>query len=192
MRWTSCWKRKGRFPPLKSSHPRHTLLPLKTRWKNFPDGFILRSEERAWSMPASSRTPRAILKWSITGTLICNLKATMMTVTGHEDYDSLKPYIAITDKTRKKMMETNFWWYDKDELKGKWLQCCFPFFCMGGNSKEQMIIFVLSIIPNHNHLIAMKEGNNKKFPWSDFWAIICGVICLLQGANFCMMIVHYY
>jgi hypothetical protein len=32
----------------------------------------------------------------------------MMTVTGHEDYDSLKPYIAITDKTRKKMMETNF------------------------------------------------------------------------------------
>jgi hypothetical protein len=23
-------------------------------------------------------------------------------------YDSLKPYIAITDKTRKKMMETNF------------------------------------------------------------------------------------
>lgn len=68
----------------------------------------------------------------------------------------------------------------------------FPFFCMGGNSKEQMIIFVLSIIPNHNHLIAMKEGNNKKFPWSDFWAIICGVICLLQGAYFCMMIVHYY
>ena len=63
---------------------------------------------------------------------------------------------------------------------------------MGGNSKEQMIIFVLSIIPNHNHLIAMKEGNNKKFPWSDFWAIICGVICLLQGAIFCMMIVHYY
>jgi hypothetical protein len=32
----------------------------------------------------------------------------MMTFTGHEDYDSLKPYIAITDKTRKKMMETNF------------------------------------------------------------------------------------
>ena len=49
-----------------------------------------------------------MLKWSITGTLICNLKATMMTFTGHEDYDSLKPYIAITDKTRKKMMETNF------------------------------------------------------------------------------------
>lgn len=53
-----------------------------------------------------------------------------------------------------------------------------------------MVIFV--IIPNHNHLIAMKEGNNKKFPRSDFWAIICGVICLLQGAYFCMMIVHYY
>ncbi len=32
----------------------------------------------------------------------------MMTVTDHEDYDSLKPYIAITDKTRKKMVETNF------------------------------------------------------------------------------------
>jgi hypothetical protein len=31
-----------------------------------------------------------------------------MTFTGHEDNDSLKPYIAITDKTRKKMMETNF------------------------------------------------------------------------------------
>ena len=37
-----------------------------------------------------------------------------MTVTGHEDYDSLKPYIAITDKTRKKMMETNFWWYEEE------------------------------------------------------------------------------
>ena len=24
------------------------------------------------------------------------------------EYNSLKPYIAITDKTRKKMMETNF------------------------------------------------------------------------------------
>jgi hypothetical protein len=59
-------------------------------------------------MPASSRTPLAILKWSITGTLICNLKATMMIFTGHEDYDTMKPYIALTDKTRKKMMETNF------------------------------------------------------------------------------------
>lgn len=28
--------------------------------------------------------------------------------TGHEDYDSFKLYLAITDKTRKKMMETNF------------------------------------------------------------------------------------
>ena len=28
--------------------------------------------------------------------------------TGHEDYDTMKPYIALTDKTRKKMMETNF------------------------------------------------------------------------------------
>ena len=28
----------------------------------------------------------------------------MMTFTGHEDYDSLKPYIAITDKTRKNLM----------------------------------------------------------------------------------------
>ena len=26
----------------------------------------------------------------------------------HMDYDSMKPYIALTDKTRKKMMETNF------------------------------------------------------------------------------------
>ena len=60
-------------------------------------------------MPASSRTPRAILKWSITGTLICNLKATMMvTFTGHEDYDSLKPYLPITDKTRKNLMTTMF------------------------------------------------------------------------------------
>ena len=32
----------------------------------------------------------------------------VMTFTSHEDYDPLKPYIAITDKTRKKMMETNF------------------------------------------------------------------------------------
>ena len=32
----------------------------------------------------------------------------MMTFTGHEDYDSLKPYIAITDKARKKMMTTMF------------------------------------------------------------------------------------
>ena len=32
----------------------------------------------------------------------------VMSYTGHEDYDSMKPYIALTDKTRKKMMETNF------------------------------------------------------------------------------------
>ena len=32
----------------------------------------------------------------------------MVTFTGHEDYDTMKPYIALTDKTRKKMMETNF------------------------------------------------------------------------------------
>lgn len=32
----------------------------------------------------------------------------VMTYTGHEDYDTMKPYIALTDKTRKKMMETNF------------------------------------------------------------------------------------
>jgi len=32
----------------------------------------------------------------------------VMSFTGHEDYDTMKPYIAITDKTRKKMMETNF------------------------------------------------------------------------------------
>lgn len=32
----------------------------------------------------------------------------VMTYTGHEDYDTMKPYIAMTDKTRKKMMDTNF------------------------------------------------------------------------------------
>lgn len=32
----------------------------------------------------------------------------LMSYTGHEDYDSMKPYIALTDKTRKHMMETNF------------------------------------------------------------------------------------
>lgn len=32
----------------------------------------------------------------------------VMTFTGHEDYDSLKPYIAITDKTRKNLMMTMF------------------------------------------------------------------------------------
>ena len=34
--------------------------------------------------------------------------ASVMSYTGHEDYDTMKPYIALTDKTRKKMMETNF------------------------------------------------------------------------------------
>ncbi len=67
----------------------------------------------------------------------------------------------------------------------------FSFFCMRGN-KEQMVIFVLSIIPNHNHLIAIMEGNINKFPWSNFWAFICGVICLLQGSHFCSMAIHYY
>ena len=32
----------------------------------------------------------------------------VMTYTGHEDYKTMKPYIAITDKTRKSMMDTNF------------------------------------------------------------------------------------
>ena len=32
----------------------------------------------------------------------------MMTFTGHKDYDSLKPYIAITDKTRKNLMAKMF------------------------------------------------------------------------------------
>lgn len=32
----------------------------------------------------------------------------VMTYTGHEDYESMKPYIALTDRTRKKMMDTNF------------------------------------------------------------------------------------
>lgn len=32
----------------------------------------------------------------------------VMSFTGHEEYDTMKPYIALTDKTRKKMMETNF------------------------------------------------------------------------------------
>ena len=32
----------------------------------------------------------------------------VMSYTGHEDYETMKPYIALTDKTRKKMMDTNF------------------------------------------------------------------------------------
>lgn len=32
----------------------------------------------------------------------------VMSYTGHEDYDTMKPYIAITDKTRKKLMDTQF------------------------------------------------------------------------------------
>ena len=32
----------------------------------------------------------------------------VMTFTGHEDYDSMKPYIALTDKVRKDMMTNNF------------------------------------------------------------------------------------
>ncbi len=32
----------------------------------------------------------------------------VMSYTGHEEYSTMKPYIALTDKTRKKMMETNF------------------------------------------------------------------------------------
>lgn len=32
----------------------------------------------------------------------------VMTYTGHENYDTMRPYIAITDKTRKKLMDTNF------------------------------------------------------------------------------------
>ena len=32
----------------------------------------------------------------------------VMSYTGHENYETMKPYIAITDKTRKNMMETNF------------------------------------------------------------------------------------
>ena len=63
---------------------------------------------------------------------------------------------------------------------------------MRRSSEEKKVIFVISIISNHSHLIAKKVGSNKKFPWSDFWALICGVICLLQGAYFCEMMVHYY
>ena len=32
----------------------------------------------------------------------------VMTYTGHEDYDSMKPYIAITDMTRKNLIDNNF------------------------------------------------------------------------------------
>lgn len=32
----------------------------------------------------------------------------VMTFTGHEDYETMKPYIALTDKTRKKCMEDTF------------------------------------------------------------------------------------
>jgi hypothetical protein len=31
-----------------------------------------------------------------------------MTFTGHADYDTMKPYIVITDKTRKNLMTTMF------------------------------------------------------------------------------------
>ena len=32
----------------------------------------------------------------------------VMSYTEQEDYDTMKTYIALTDKTRKKLMETNF------------------------------------------------------------------------------------
>lgn len=32
----------------------------------------------------------------------------VMSYTGHEDYDTMKPYIALTDKTRKNLMQTSF------------------------------------------------------------------------------------
>ena len=51
----------------------------------------------------------------------------VMSYTGHEDYDTMKPYIALTDKTRKQMMETNFWQDEKDDLKGKMAVAVFPF-----------------------------------------------------------------
>ena len=30
----------------------------------------------------------------------------------------------------------------------------------------------------------MKDNNKNKFPWSDFWAIVCGAICLVRGIWF--------
>ena len=36
----------------------------------------------------------------------------------------------------------------------------------------------------------MKDNNKKKFPWADLWAIVCGVICVLQGWFFLMMFIH--
>lgn len=32
----------------------------------------------------------------------------VMSYTGHEDYDTMKPYIAIMDKSKKQMMEKSF------------------------------------------------------------------------------------
>jgi hypothetical protein len=32
----------------------------------------------------------------------------VMVYTKHEDYDTIRPYIVLNDKTSKKMMETNF------------------------------------------------------------------------------------
>ncbi len=32
----------------------------------------------------------------------------------------------------------------------------------------------------------------KKFSWSDYRAIVCGLICLLQGVYFCVMIEHFH
>lgn len=35
-------------------------------------------------------------------------KIDILTFTGHENYETMKPYIAKTDKTRRKCMEDNF------------------------------------------------------------------------------------
>ena len=52
----------------------------------------------------------------------------VMSYTGHEDYDTMKPYIALTDKTRKKMMETNFGCYGQEELKRRMAVAVLLFF----------------------------------------------------------------
>lgn len=39
-------------------------------------------------------------------------------------------------------------------------------------------------------IATMKDNNKKRFHWSDLWAIVCGVICVLQGWFFLMMFIH--
>ena len=63
-----------------------------------------------------------------------------MSYTGHEDYATMKPYIALTDKTRKKMMDTNFWYGGKDYLKGGMALSWSPFLCPQNDPKNGTLL----------------------------------------------------